>query len=191
MTRAVWPGRAFPLGPDWDGQGTNFSIFSERAEAVELCLFDDDGNEERIPLRERTAFNWHCYLPGVAPGQRYGYRVHGPYEPLKGERFNPAKLLIDPYAKAIDGAVDWDAANTLPYVASAPDADLVLDDSDSAPAVPKCHVIDPSFDWEDDDWVRPRTPLHESLIYEVHVKGFTQLDPLVADPLRGTFLGLA
>jgi isoamylase len=191
VTRAVWPGRAFPLGPDWDGQGTNFSIFSERAEAVELCLFDDDGNEERIPVRERTAFNWHCYVPGVAPGQRYGYRVHGPYDPLKGERFNPAKLLIDPYAKAIDGAVDWDAANTLPYVASAPDADLVLDDSDSAPAVPKCHVIDPSFDWEDDDWVRPRTPLHESLIYEVHVKGFTERRADVREDLRGTYGGLA
>jgi isoamylase len=191
VTRAVWPGRAFPLGPDWDGDGTNFSIFSERAEAVELCLFDADGNEERIPVRERTAFNWHCYLPGVGPGQRYGYRVHGPYEPIKGERFNPAKLLIDPYAKAIDGAVDWDAANTLPYVSSAPEADLVLDDSDSAPAVPKCHVIDPSFDWEDDDWVRPRTALHESLIYEVHVKGFTQRHSDVREDLRGTYGGLA
>jgi glycogen operon protein len=131
MSRAVWPGDPFPLGPSWDGQGTNFSLFSENAERVELCLFDDDENEERIAVEERTAFNWHCYLPGVGPGQRYGYRVHGPYDPDRGQRFNPAKLLIDPYAKAIDGAVDWDAANTLPYVPSGdPDADLELDDSD-------------------------------------------------------------
>ena len=107
MTRAVWPGKAFPLGPDWDGHGTNFSLFSENADRVELCLFNDQGVEERIELRERTAFNWHCYLPGVGPGQRYGYRVHGPYDPKAGKRFNGAKLLIDPYAKAIDGAVDW------------------------------------------------------------------------------------
>ncbi len=191
MTRAVWPGRPFPLGPDWDGDGTNFSIFSENAEAVELCLFDEAGNEERIQLVERTAFNWHCYVPDVGPGQRYGYRVHGPYEPLHGKRFNPAKLLIDPYAKAIDGAVKWDAANTLPYVSSSPEADLTRDESDSAPAVPKCVVIDPSFDWEDDDWVRPRTPLHESLIYEVHVKGFTKRRADVRDDLRGSYGGLA
>ena len=114
--RAVWPGLPFPLGPEWDGEGTNFSLFSEHAERVELCLFAGDGSEERIEVTERTAFNWHCYLPGVAPGQRYGYRVHGPYSPETGKRFNPAKLLIDPYAKAIDGAVDWHAANALPYV---------------------------------------------------------------------------
>jgi isoamylase len=191
MTRAVWPGRPFPLGPDWDGDGTNFSIFSENAEAVELCLFDEAGNEERIQVEERTAFNWHCYVPGVGPGQRYGYRVHGPYDPLHGKRFNPAKLLIDPYAKAIDGAIKWDAANTLPYVSSSPDADLTRDDSDSAPAMPKCVVIDPGFDWEDDDWVRPRTPLHESLIYEVHVKGFTKQRDDVRDDLRGSYGGLA
>src|SRR5271170_3176182 len=105
MSRSVWPGKPFPLGPDWDGSGTNFSVFSENAEAVELCLFDEAGNEERIAVRERTAFNWHCYIPGVGPGQRYGYRVHGHYDPLHGKRFNAAKLLIDPYAKAIEGAV--------------------------------------------------------------------------------------
>lgn len=106
MSRVVWPGGPFPLGPNWDGAGTNFSLFSENAESVELCLFDADGREERIPVRERTAFNWHCYLPEVGPGQRYGYRVHGPYDPQTGRRFNAAKLLIDPYAKAIDGAVE-------------------------------------------------------------------------------------
>ena len=114
--RAVWPGLPFPLGPEWDGEGTNFSLFSEHAERVELCLYAGDGSEERIEVTERTAFNWHCYLPGVGAGQRYGYRVHGPYDPETGKRFNPAKLLIDPYAKAIDGAVDWHAANALPYV---------------------------------------------------------------------------
>ena len=113
--REAWPGEPFPLGPTWDGQGTNFSIFSENAERVELCLFDRDGVEERVEVVDQTAHNWHCYLPGVGPGQRYGYRVHGRYAPAEGHRFNPNKLLIDPYAKAIDGTVDWDAANALPY----------------------------------------------------------------------------
>ena len=113
----IWPGRPFPLGATWDGGGTNFSLFSEHAERVELCLFDDDDDETRIEVTQRRALNWHCYLPGVGPGQRYGYRVHGPYAPLEGHRFNPAKLLIDPYAKAIDGVVDWaHDANVLPYV---------------------------------------------------------------------------
>jgi len=188
----VWPGEPFPLGPDWDGEGTNFSLFSEHAERVELCLFDESGAEERVEVRERTAFNWHCYLPGVGPGQRYGYRVHGAYDPARGRRFNGAKLLIDPYAKAIDGAVDWDAANVLPYVPSGgEDADLTVDDSDSAPAMPKCIVVDPSFDWQDDDWVRPRTPWHETVIYEVHVKGFTRRLEGVREDLRGTYGGLA
>ena len=192
MDRAVWPGDPFPLGQSWDGDGTNFSLFSENAERVELCLFDAGGAEERIPVENRTAFNWHCYVPGVGPGQRYGYRVHGAYDPPTGRRFNPAKLLIDPYAKAIEGAVDWDAASTLPYVPSGdPDADLTIDDSDSAPAIPKAVVIDPSFDWEDDDWVRPRTPWQETVIYEVHVRGFTKQRGDVRDDLRGTYGGLA
>ena len=114
MSRRVWPGEPFPLGSAWDGDGTNFSLFSETAERVELCLFDGD-DEERIELHERTAFNWHCYLPGVGPGTRYGYRVHGGYRPETGQRFNASKLLIDPYAKAINGGVNWDAANVLPY----------------------------------------------------------------------------
>jgi isoamylase len=190
--RAVWVGNPFPLGPEWDGNGTNFSLFSENAERVELCLFDEAGEEERIEIYERTAFNWHCYIPGVGPGQRYGYRVYGPYEPVAGRRFNPAKLLIDPYAKAVEGAVDWRAANTLPYVPGAgADADLTLDESDSAPAVPKSIVIDPGFEWEDDEVVRPRTPWHETVIYEVHVKGFTKLRPGVREDLRGSYGGLA
>ena len=192
MSRAVWPGEAFPLGPMWDGDGTNFSIFSENAERVELCLFDGHGSEERIELRERAAFNWHCYLPGVGPGQRYGYRVHGPYDPATGKRFNAEKLLIDPYAKAIDGAVDWDAANVLPYVPTgAVDADLTIDETDSAPAIPKSVVIDPFFDWEDDEWIRPRVPWNQTVIYEVHVKGFTETRNDVRADLRGSYAGLA
>jgi isoamylase len=189
--REVWPGRPFPLGPEWDGQGTNFSLFSENADRVELCLFDEHG-EERIELSERTAFNWHCYLPGVGPDTRYGYRVHGAYDPGSGRRFNPTKLLIDPYAKEIEGAVDWDAANVLPYVPSLDEnADLTIDESDSAPAVPKSVIIDPSFDWEDDASVRPRIPWHDMVIYEVHVKGFTKQRDGVREDLRGTYGGLA
>jgi isoamylase len=192
MTRQVWPGEPFPLGPSWDGEGTNFSLFSENAERVELCLFDDAGAEERIELRHVVAFNWHCYLPGVGAGQRYGYRVHGPYDPSKGKRFNPAKLLIDPYAKAVEGGVNWDGANVLPYVPTgADDADLTADDTDSASAIPKSVVIDPAFDWEDEEWTRPRTPWNETVIYEVHVKGFTKRLEGVREDLRGTYGGLA
>jgi glycogen operon protein len=186
----VWPGRPFPLGAEWDGGGTNFSVFSENAERVELCLFDPGDVERRIEMTERTALNWHCYLPGVGPGQRYGFRVHGPYEPERGHRFNPAKLLIDPYAKAIDGVVQWDQANVLPYVpTSTDDADLERDDEDSAPAVPKSIVVDPHFDWEGDHL--PRTPFDETVIYETHVKGFTMRHPGVREELRGTYAGLA
>ena len=192
MSRAVWPGEAFPLGPIWDANGTNFSLFSENAERVELCLFDAQGGEERIELRERAAFNWHCYLPGVGPGQRYGYRVHGPYDPATGKRFNANKLLIDPYAKAIDGAVDWEAANVLPYAPTGEvDADLTIDETDSAAAIPKSVVIDPSFDWEDDEWIRPRVPWNQTVIYEVHVKGFTETRDDVRADLRGAYAGLA
>ncbi|MGI8421541.1 MAG: alpha-amylase family glycosyl hydrolase, partial [Gaiellaceae bacterium] len=186
----IWPGRPFPLGPTWDGKGTNFSIFSENAKRVELCLFDAAGTETRFDLTERTAFNWHGYLPGVGPGQCYGYRVHGPFAPEQGHRFNAAKLLIDPYAKAIDGAVDWAAASTLPYVPDgSANADLHPDTSDSARAIPKCLVIDERFDWEDDR--PPETPWNETVIYEVHVKGFTKLHPGVREDLRGTYAGLA
>jgi isoamylase len=190
VSRAVWPGEPFPLGPLWDGRGTNFSLFSENAERVELCLFDGE-HEERIEVHERTAFNWHCYLPDVGPGTRYGYRVHGGYDPEKGVRFNASKLLIDPYAKAINGGVDWDAANVLPYVpgTGGADADLTIDESDSAPAIPRSVVIDPTFDWEGD--VHLNIPWQETVIYEAHVKGFTKQREGVREDLRGTYAGLA
>ncbi|HET8893645.1 MAG TPA: glycogen debranching protein GlgX [Gaiellaceae bacterium] len=190
MQVEVWPGTPFPLGPTWDGQGTNFSIFSENAERVELCLFDEHDEETRLEVRQRTAFNWHCYLPGVRPGQRYGYRVHGAYDPKSGRRFNPHKLLIDPYAKAIEGPILWDRGNTLPYLPSVDkDADLLIDTANDAAAIPKCVVIDPHFDWEDDR--PPATPWHDTVIYEAHVKGFTKLRADVRDDLRGTYAGLA
>ena len=191
MSIEVWPGRPFPLGAEWDGHGTNFSIFTEHAEKVELCLFDVGEGEERIELTERTALNWHCYLPAVGPGQRYGFRVYGPYDPENGHRFNPSKLLIDPYAKAIDGSIRWDEANVLPYVptSTGDDADLEPDDEDSSPAIPKSVVIDPNFDWEGDRL--PQIPWSETVIYETHVKGFTQMNPWVREDLRGTYAGLA
>ncbi|HWT22422.1 MAG TPA: glycogen debranching protein GlgX [Solirubrobacteraceae bacterium] len=188
--REVWPGDPFPMGATWDGGGTNFSIFSEHATKVELCLFDEDDDEERIELSEVTAFNWHCYLPLVGPGQRYAFRVHGPYAPERGHRFNPAKLLLDPYAKSIEGPIRFDAANVLPYVPTGePDADLEPDDEDDADAIPRCVVIDPRFEWEGD---RPlRTPWHQTVIYETHVKGFTKRRAGVREDLRGTYAGLA
>ncbi|MDE3132288.1 MAG: glycogen debranching protein GlgX, partial [Acidobacteriota bacterium] len=188
----VWPGRPFPLGAVWDGGGTNFSLFSEHAESVELCLFDDQGEEQRIPVTQRRALNWHCYLPGVGPGQRYGYRVHGPYDPAQGHRFNPAKLLIDPYAKAIEGVVDFSAdANVLPYVPNGggDEDDLERDDEDDSAAIPKSIVVDGGFDWEGD--VPLRIPFPDTVIYETHVRGFTMLHPDVREDLRGTYAGLA
>ncbi|MDP2712006.1 MAG: glycogen debranching protein GlgX [Solirubrobacteraceae bacterium] len=186
----VWPGRPFPLGPMWNGRGTNFSLFSENAQRVELCLFDEHDEETRIEVTERTAYNWHCYVPGIGPGQRYAYRVHGPYDPESGHRFNPHKLLIDPYAKAIEGEVNWEAGSTLPYIPDDTDtADLEPDDEDDADAIPKSLVIDPWFDWEGDRLLG--TPWSETVIYETHVKGFTMLHPDVRDDLRGTYGGLA
>jgi isoamylase len=187
----VWPGRPFPLGATWDGGGTNFSLFSEHAERVVLCLFDDDDEETHIEMTERRALNWHCYLPDVGPGQRYGYRVHGRYAPLDGHRFNPAKLLLDPYAKAIEGVVDWaHDANVLPYVPTGgDDADLEADDEDDAAAMPKSIVIDDAFIWEGDR--PPRIPFTDTVIYETHVKGFTMRHPDVREDLRGTYAGLA
>lgn len=185
------PGNPYPLGATWDGSGVNFALFSENATGVELCLLDGaDGNREvaRIPLTEQTDQVWHIYLPEVRPGQRYGYRVHGPYEPANGHRFNPAKLLLDPYAKAIDGIIRWSDA-LFGYPIGHPDADLARDDRDSAANIPKCVVIDPAFTWGDD---RPlRIPWNETMIYEVHVKGFTARHPEVPRALRGTFAGLA
>ncbi len=185
----ILPGRPFPLGTTWDGLGTNFSLWSEHAEGVELCLFDDDGTERRVDVCDQTAFQWHVYLPGVGPGQRYGYRVHGPYDPARGLRFNPAKLLIDPYAKAIDGNVDWSAASTLPYTPDgAEDADFNLDTADDAAAVPKSVVVDTSFPWGEDRIIGRRWS--STVIYETHVKGFTMQHPDIPDRLRGTYAGL-
>jgi isoamylase len=185
----IWPGRPFPLGATWDGEGTNFALFSENAEGVELCLFEDE-QETRVELRNVAAHVWHTYLPGVGPGRRYGYRVHGPYEPEAGHRFNPHKLLVDPYAKAIEGPVLWERANVLPYVPSGDEnADLTPDDEDDAEAIPKSVVVDTSFDWEDDR--PPQTPWHETVIYEAHVKGLTKRHPEIRDDLRGTYAALA
>jgi glycogen operon protein len=181
----VWPGRAHPLGATFDGSGTNFALFSEVAERVELCLFDDDGAETRVELREIDAFVWHAYLPTVGPGRRYGYRVHGPYAPEHGHRCNPAKLLLDPYAKAVDGAIDWDES-LFPYRFGDPDA---VNDADSAPHMMKSVVVNPFFDWDNDR--APRTPYADSVIYETHVRGLTMRHPDVPEELRGTYAGLA
>jgi glycogen operon protein len=182
----LWPGQPFPLGASYDGAGTNFSLFSEVATGVDLCLFDDDGAEEGIPLTEVTALCWHGYLPNVGPGQRYGFRVHGPYEPHAGHRCNPAKLLLDPYAKAVEGGVKWDPA-VFGYPLGGDD--LTPDQRDSAPFVPKAVVTNPFFDWGVDR--PPSIPWHETVVYETHVKGFTKLHPDVDEELRGTYAGLA
>ncbi len=183
----VWPGNAYPLGAVWDGSGTNFAIFSEVAELVELCLFDDDGVEQRVALSEVDGFVWHCYLPDAGPGQRYGYRVHGPYEPRLGHRCNPAKLLLDPYGKAVDGQVRADPA-LYSYVFGRNDQAAINTD-DSAPFMPRNVVINPYFDWAGDQQLR--TPYHESLIYEAHVRGLTLRHPGVPEELRGSYAGLA
>jgi glycogen operon protein len=183
---AVWPGRAAPLGAVYDGEGTNFAIFSEVAERVELCLFDADGRQTCVDLPEVSGYVWHGYLPGVRPGQRYGYRVHGPWAPDQGHRCNPAKLLLDPYARAIDAETDWTPA-CFPYRLG--EEDDVIDDRDSAAHVPRSVVVETRFDWGDDR--PPGTPLHDTVIYEVHVKGFTMRHPEVPEALRGTYAGLA
>jgi glycogen operon protein len=176
------------LGATPDAEGTNFSIFSEHGEAVDLCLFDEDGTETRLRLPEVAAHRFHGYVPGVGAGQRYGFRVHGPFDPANGHRFNANKLLIDPYAKAIDGDVRWDD-RVYGYPFDAEDQDLSCNQDDSAPCIPKSVVVADDFDWSGD--VRPGTPLHESMIYEVHVKGFTKLHPTIPEPLRGTYAALA
>jgi len=181
----AWPGSAYPLGAAYDGVGTNFSLFSSVADRVELCLFGSDGTENRVTLREMDGFVWHGYLPGIGPGQRYGYRVHGPYEPAAGHRCNPAKLLLDPYTKAIEGQVNWD-----PAVFSYQFADHgKRNDEDSAPHVPRSVVVNPYFDWAADR--PPGTPYHESVIYEAHVRGLTRVHPAVPEDERGTYLGVS
>jgi glycogen operon protein len=185
----IWPGRSYPLGATWDGAGVNFALFSENATKVELCLFDNqDAPKEtlRIELKEQTDQVWHCYLPDVLPGQLYGYRVHGPFEPSKGHRFNPNKILLDPYAKLIGRDVRWDDS-VFGYKIG--QDDLSFDERDSAPFAPLAAVVDTAFTWGDDR--PPRTPWHKTLIYEAHVKGLTMRHPEVPEGLRGTYAGLA
>ncbi len=181
----VWPGQPYPLGATFDGAGTNVSIFSEVADAVEFCLFADDGTETRVELPESDGFVWHGYLPEVVAGQRYGFRVHGPWEPSRGQRANPAKLLLDPYSKAIDGTVAW-GPPVFPYKFDDPDQP---DDSDSAPSVPRSVVVSPFFDWRDDR--HPRIPLNETVVYETHVRGISMRHPEVPEEIRGSYSGLA
>lgn len=191
MSAKILPGQPYPLGATWDGKGVNFALYSENATNVELCFFDDRNakkENERIPLKEVTAYVWHAYLPGIKPGQLYGYRVDGPFEPEKGMRFNNNKLLIDPYAKAIAGEVEW-KAHVFGYRFDNDQKDISFDEQDSAAGMPKCVVIDPSFDWGNDR--HPKTPWHKSVIYEVHVKGATIKHPEIPENIRGTYVGLA
>ena len=185
MSTTPWPGSAYPLGATYDGEGTNFAIYAENADRVELCLFDDENNEIRYRLEEITAFTHHGYLPGVQPGQRYGYRVHGPWSPRDGLVFNPAKLLLDPYSKAIEGQVQW-GDSVFAHQLAHPDR---ISETDSAPAMPRSIVVDGAFDWGADQ--RPERPLYKSVIYETHVKGISMRHPEVPPELRGTYAGMA
>ena len=186
----LWPGNPYPLGATWDGSGVNFALFSENATGVELCLFDGENRNhevKRIRMTEQTNQVWHVYLPEARPGQLYGYRVHGPYSPSEGHRFNPAKLLLDPYAKSIAGPIRWSDA-LFGYTIGDPDADLSIDERDSVDGLPKCVVVDPAFSWGQDAPLR--IPWHKMLIYEMHMKGFTARHPKVPKELRGTYAGL-
>jgi glycogen operon protein len=187
---AVWPGRPYPRGATWDGEGVNFALFSANATRVELCLFDSKGRREmqRIELREQTDQVWHCYLPEARPGLLYGFRVHGPYKPEEGHRFNAHKLLLDPYAKSLEGNLRWSDA-LFGYTIGHRREDLSLDRRDSASGVPRCKVIDPAFTWGDDR--RPSVAWHDTVIYELHVRGFTMQHPDVPPALRGTYAALA
>lgn len=181
----VWPGQAYPLGATYDGAGTNFAVFSEAAERIELCLLHDDGSETAVELREADAFVRHAYVPGIMPGQRYGFRVHGPHEPTRGHRCNSAKLLLDPYAKAISGAIDWDEA-VYGYRFGEPES---RNDLDSAPHTMTSVVVNPYFDWAEDR--SPRIDFHRTVIYEAHVRGLTMLHPELPEEIRGTYAALA
>jgi len=189
-TMTVWPGRPYPLGATWDGEGVNFALFSEHADQVVLCLFDAKGKHEitHVPLRERTGRVWHGYLPDARPGLLYGYRVHGPHGPEEGYRFNPNKLLLDPYAKAIVGPMQWSDAQ-FGYRMGGRAEDLSVNTRNSAPGMPKCQVVDGAFIWGDDR--SPHVPWHHTLIYELHVRGFTMRHPELPAELRGTYAGLA
>ena len=187
----VLPGKPFPLGSSWDGNGINFALFAENATSVELCLFNSENDEEeqtKIRIEEVTHHVWHAYLPGLNPGQLYAYRVYGPYEPENGHRFNPAKLLVDPYAKAIAGNIKWDDS-VFGYEIGHEDEDLSMSESNSAAFIPKSIVIDNQFDWEDDK--SPEIPYHDSIIYEAHIKGFTKLNEEIPENIRGTYAGMA
>lgn len=187
----VWPGKPYPLGATWDGAGANFAIFSEHAERIELCLFDSVRSKKethRIPLPERTDMVWHGYLPDIVPGQLYGFRVHGRYAPGEGHRFNAHKVLLDPYAKAIARDVNWHDS-MFGYRIGDPKSDLSFDKRDNAAYAPLAAVVDTAFTWGDDR--RPNTPWHKTVIYEMHVKGFTKQHPDVPKSLRGSYAGLA
>jgi isoamylase len=180
------PGNPYPLGATWDGRGVNFSLFSEHATSVELCLINPEGEETRIPVQRRTGFVWHCYLDNIAPGQHYAYRVHGPYEPERGLRFNPAVRLLDPYAKAHSGLHDW-KAGSFGYELGTDQEDLIVG-TQNATGAPLSMVIDPKFDWENDK--NPNLPFHELIVYEAHIRGLTIQHPEVPEELRGTYLGM-
>ena len=185
-----YPGKPYPLGATWDGKGVNFALFADSATEVYLCLFESEKSKkeyEAIRITERTHQVWHVYLPECKPGQLYGYRVHGPFDPQNGHRFNKHKLLIDPYAKAIAGTIDWNDA-LFGYQIGHEDADLTFSESDSAPFIPKCVVIDDAYDWEGVN--SPLIPYHKSVIYETHVKGFTKLHPEIPEDIRGTYAAL-
>jgi isoamylase len=191
MKHKIYPGNAYPLGATWDGQGVNFALYSENATGADLCLFnsaDDEKEYERIKIEEVSHHVWHVYIPDLKPGQLYGYRVYGPYEPHNGHRFNPNKLLIDPYAKAVAGQVKWSDA-VFGYEMGNPEEDLSFSETDSAPFVPKSVVIDHNFNWEGDR--PPSIPYHQTIIYETHVKGFTKLHPDIPEEIRGTYAAIA
>jgi glycogen operon protein len=191
MKTETYPGKPYPLGATWDGAGVNFALFADNAMSVELCLFNNTNDEkeaQKIEIKERTHQVWHIYIPGAKPGQLYGYRVSGVFEPEKGQRFNPNKLLIDPYAKSIAGEIEWHDA-LFAYEIGSDQQDLSYSELDSAPFIPKSVVIDPNFDWEDDQPLR--TPYHQSIIYETHVRGFTMMNLEIPENLRGTYAGLA
>jgi isoamylase len=185
-----WPGKPYPLGATFTPEGTNFALFSAHATGVDLCLFDAKNplREERIRMVEQTDQVWHAFLPELPAGQRYGYRVYGPYDPAQGHRFNPSKLVFDPYARAIEGAIDW-SDKMFPYVMGNPNEDFQRDFRNDASGIPKCIVVNDRFEWGDER--RPNIPMHESVFYELHVKGFSQLLKAIPEGLRGTYAGLA
>ncbi|CAN5900377.1 hypothetical protein BH24BAC1_BH24BAC1_18640 [soil metagenome] len=190
MDTTVYPGHPYPLGATYEGEGVNFALFAENADGVDLCLFNstlEEVESVKIRITERTHHVWHVYIPELKPGQLYGYRVYGPYEPGMGHRFNPNKIVIDPYAKAIAGTLQWHDA-LFGYQVGHPDEDLSFSQIDSAPYIPKCVVIDPQFDWE--GVKAPNIPFHKTVIYETHVKGFTQLHPDIPEEIRGSYAAI-